>query len=896
MKKKILTLLSFLTVACTATGCAFFGGLNSSESSSTPTESSTPAGSSTPDESTPDESSTPDDGGNGGEETVDCNGKLEYGYWVYWGNPIFVENHDGVDGMYFGAAMLCGGHNVKQYLTMPAVENTNTVSFQLRSTDPTVHPAGPFKIGYNDVVYTYDKEENAWKDDNGFVNSDIVMKDTKGNDVNFGALKYKAKWAWTVFTIKGVETDIEIIADFRNTTGSVSGLPIVALNIMNINWVNDDSYVKDDTVPWATTVWVMDAEGNKTEITELVDASIITGRGNIGDTINILENANTILQHPDLAEYELDTANSSLSATLTKLGAQLEIVYKLKSATVIAAGTFEYGAGLLNGNKHFYHDGAGLYEFAATRHGGISKTYCYVPILEGVNVLSIDLRAGWWDVPLVGTNGSLFQIGYNGKVYTYNMADNCWYDADGVKNENITMTDAEGNAVNLANLEVGEDDSYAFTTFTISGVETNVEFIYVFDNAPSNAVYMFFKNIVWTYAEVEEPAPEFIGLNKEEGGEIAEGDTEENGYLGTKVANPGMVSGAITIDGVMDDGYKTSATYLTLPCTNNSSNNTAVAWVTYDADNIYALVEVTDLTLDSSAQYVWLKDAVSFIVDFNYAREKGVEYTSEGIGYATIAIDGVTAFYHQYEGGVPYAVVVDEANSKYYVEIAMPFIVGFNGENVGFEIMVGDSVNGAQVAGYSWNLSGAAHMYHYTHVCGTMNFEGLEAKDEEAAPELIPLNAELKNISWASFEFKEGRYDMYTVATGVAYVEYVEGYNTLTFKAWGGWETLPFAGAFKLKVNGVVYTYNGEDNSWYNDETKATNIAMFDAEGNAIDISSLTEAPDGDPTKWPVVTFVITDVTENVEIISDNTVSPGHPAFGPILTLNFQEFVWTYAE
>ena len=226
---------------------------------------------------------------------------------------------------------------------------------------------------------------------------------------------------------------------------------------------------------------------------------------------------------------------------------------------------------------------------------------------------------------------------------------------------------------------------------------------------------------------------DYVGLNKEEGGEIDEDDDaiEDNGqgfgYLGTKVANPGKLSGTIEIDGVMDMAYMTSATFLTLPHQMGTDNgNTAFAWVTYDDAYIYTFVEVTDWTLDASAGFVWQKDSVSFITDFNYNRDVE-EYTGEGMVYATIAIDGNTAFYHETANGVPYAVVVDEENNKYYVEIAMPILDSFNGEYLGYEITICDAVNGTQIGGYSWNISGVLHAWHYTHVCGTLNLHNVKA-------------------------------------------------------------------------------------------------------------------------------------------------------------------------
>ena len=145
------------------------------------------------------------------------------------------------------------------------------------------------------------------------------------------------------------------------------------------------------------------------------------------------------------------------------------------------------------------------------------------------------------------------------------------------------------------------------------------------------------------------------------------------------------------------------------------------------------------------------------------------------------------------------------------------------------------------------------------------------------------------------YENEENGWYYQSAQTAKIIAEYVDDMNTLTFKMRGDAASQGFAGVFKLKVNGVTYSYKqvGGVWGWYDGETAATNIAMYDANGNVVEISTLSKDITGG-TGWPWVTFVISGATQTVEIISDNENAPYHSSWGPWVTLYAKDFVWSY--
>ena len=148
------------------------------------------------------------------------------------------------------------------------------------------------------------------------------------------------------------------------------------------------------------------------------------------------------------------------------------------------------------------------------------------------------------------------------------------------------------------------------------------------------------------------------------------------------------------------------------------------------------------------------------------------------------------------------------------------------------------------------------------------------------------------DANWSGRGEEDGAIYYQSFQTATIFARYVEGYNTLSFKMKGDWGKQGFAGVFKLKVNGVTYSYKKVDNvwGWYDGETAATNIAMYDAKGEYVEISTLSKV-DG---SWPWVTFVIMGTNQDVEIISDNANVPSGADVANYVTLYAKDFVWSY--
>jgi len=180
---------------------------------------------------------------------------------------------------------------------------------------------------------------------------------------------------------------------------------------------------------------------------------------------------------------------------------------------------------------------------------------------------------------------------------------------------------------------------------------------------------------------------------------------------------------------------------------------------------------------------------------------------------------------------------------------------------------------------------------------GYLTFSNIEFS--ETAPATAIGETLVNGGGWAvGFDDKGwGQYWISSTQEARAIVEYKAGYNALTFKMKGDWAEPGFAGVFKLRVDAIDYEYKkvGDVWGWYNGEVINTNIAMYDENGDVMDISSLNTMPAGG---WPWVTFVITGIgsSSNVEIISMNENSNGHPAWGPIVTLFVKNIVWSFEE
>jgi len=214
---------------------------------------------------------------------------------------------------------------------------------------------------------------------------------------------------------------------------------------------------------------------------------------------------------------------------------------------------------------------------------------------------------------------------------------------------------------------------------------------------------------------------------------ILEGDTHP--YIGTKKITVSPTNTAPEIDGKRDSAYTAAGTKISLDefnleyWDNRPENDGAVVYVTYDTDYLYLYVEVADKNIDFANSDISKKDHVAVLLDFNYIREK-VDYTNyfgDRIGYVTVACDNTYTYDHAYQEEKYYsqltcASVMDEESDKYTIEMRLPFVEGFTGEDIGFEVMNIDCGKGTQLGVRTWNLDGS-QMTQYAHCAGTLQFE-----------------------------------------------------------------------------------------------------------------------------------------------------------------------------
>ena len=209
------------------------------------------------------------------------------------------------------------------------------------------------------------------------------------------------------------------------------------------------------------------------------------------------------------------------------------------------------------------------------------------------------------------------------------------------------------------------------------------------------------------------------------------GDTHP--YIGTKKEVLRATDTVPEIDAEKDALYDMVGTKISLEefnleyWENKPMNNSAVVYLTYDKDYLYLYVEVSDDIIDySSENQVWLRDSVGVILDFNYCREK-VEYSGDNIGYVNIACNNTHQYYHEYLAEpycsmISYRSRIDEAAGTYAIEMRLPFIEGFAGGAIGFEVTNTDCIDGERCGVRTWNVDGS-QIYKYTHCTGTLEFE-----------------------------------------------------------------------------------------------------------------------------------------------------------------------------
>lgn len=219
-------------------------------------------------------------------------------------------------------------------------------------------------------------------------------------------------------------------------------------------------------------------------------------------------------------------------------------------------------------------------------------------------------------------------------------------------------------------------------------------------------------------------------VNTESKADIIEDD--DHPYIGTKKATLKATKNAPKIDGKKDKLYDKVGTKISLDEFNleywdsEPINKSAEVYLTYDKEYLYLYVEVADNVIDSTGDEVWKRDSVGVILDFNYIREKA-KYTGDKIGYVNIACDNSFEYYHEYlqepyASMILYKSIVERSDSKYAIEMRLPFIEEFDGGKIGFDVINTDCFNGERCGVRTWNIDGS-QMYQYTHCTGTLEFE-----------------------------------------------------------------------------------------------------------------------------------------------------------------------------
>ncbi len=147
------------------------------------------------------------------EEPTEVAGTLKYGRLFFNKEGGVFGEHDTEDCLRF-AGYLTNGYE-DQYVYVEYVENKNVLSFEMKTLWSEIPLHVAIKLGFNGHVYTYNTTDNKWYDENGVVNEDIITTDKNGNAVALKDLTVvDGGYPWTVFTIKGVSTDVKLILNF----------------------------------------------------------------------------------------------------------------------------------------------------------------------------------------------------------------------------------------------------------------------------------------------------------------------------------------------------------------------------------------------------------------------------------------------------------------------------------------------------------------------------------------------------------------------------------------------------------------------------------------------------------------------------------------------------------
>ena len=137
------------------------------------------------------------------------------------------------------------------------------------------------------------------------------------------------------------------------------------------------------------------------------------------------------------------------------------------------AGTLQWGYG---DSDTYYSVTGGALSNGKYRSDGVTEQYAYYAYAEGMNAVTFKIA----DYNFGDYNSlARIQLGFNGKVYTYDGETNTWKDADGNVNANIRMFRADGsNVTNLADIAKSVNgDIGELVTFVITDITTDLKII-----------------------------------------------------------------------------------------------------------------------------------------------------------------------------------------------------------------------------------------------------------------------------------------------------------------------------------------------------------------------------------------------------------------------------------
>ena len=256
----------------------------------------------------------------------------------------------------------------------------------------------------------------------------------------------------------------------------------------------------------------------------------------------------------------------------------------------------------------------------------------------------------------------------------------------------------------------------------------------------------------------------------------------------------------------------------------------------------------------------------------------------DGVYYEYKEVNGVSGWYNGKKLNMNIKMTEDNDGDFTWIKFEITKIAGESDVKI-----VSTPENGTERGGYGKVVSLMAKEFAWSCVPQSIHPE----PDSEPEPgpgtdpdELLPLEVTLPfGGGWGVHdEIYRDAYSFGTVKESTKTVEYVAGYNTLTFKITSRWEDELFPRTFKLFVDGVYYEYSEVNGvaGWYNGESLNANIKT-------------SEYNDGDFT-W--ITFEITGIAgeSDVQIVSipeNGTVQGG---YGKVVTLIVKEMVWTVSE